>query len=448
MRILVATVLAAMAAATVSAQAPAPSAGQELSLEQAVACAWEQSPRLQGVRAEVPAARARAALMRSGGRLVASTTTFLTGGSMPNVLQGTESVSPRSLIPVPSGGQADQNLMLMYPLSTGGRVSAQVAGAEAEVLAAQVEAEAALLEVAYRVREAYWRVLLNQEIVKIAQENLKEQQERLRVDQEMYDVGKIPLYYVLRDKAEVADAQQALTNAERDVDTALLRLREEMGMEMGERVTLTDALVYETEQPGDPAALAEEALQTRPAMRAAEARLGAARWRVAAKEAAYRPQVSAALMADAFRDLGDGDPALRGGYTAGVIASLPLLDGGSRRAEADEARAQVRRAEADRATLRLEISREVHEAWLAFAAANRNVSAAEQAVAAAGEDYRVATERYQAGKAINLEPISALAALVRARTNLAQAIFEQRSALDRVNWAVGRLPQPALQGED
>lgn len=448
MRILAATVVAAVTAAAVCAQAPALPAERELSLAQAVALAWEQSPRLEGRRAEVPAARARAALMRSGGRLVASTTTFLTGGSMSNLVQGVEPVQPRPPVVAPPEAQADQNLMVMYPLSTGGRVSAEVAGAEAELRAAQAGVDSALLEVVYRVREAYWRVLLNQEMVKIAQENLKEQQERLRVDQEMYDVGKIPLYYVLRDKAEVAEAQQALTNAERDVDTALLRLREEIGIEMGERVVLTDALVYEADRPGEPAALAEQAVRTHPAMRVAEARVEAARRQVAVKQAAFRPQVAAALMADAFRNLSGNDSALRGGYTAGIIASLPLLDGGSRRAEADEAWAQVRRAEADRATLRLEITREVHEAWLDFNAADRNVSTAEQALAAADEDYRVATERYQAGKAINLEPISALAALVRARTNLVQALFEQRTALDRLNRAVGRLPQGALQGGD
>jgi outer membrane protein TolC len=86
------------------------------------------------------------------------------------------------------------------------------------------------------------------------------------------------------------------------------------------------------------------------------------------------------------------------------------------------------------------ISRQVHEALLDFTAADQNVRMAELAVASADEDYRLALVRYQAGKAINLEPIEALSALVRARTNYAQALFAQRVALDEVNHAVGHLP--------
>jgi outer membrane protein TolC len=425
------------AALSASAQAPATPAAPSLSLQQAVVLAFAKSPVLAGARADVPGAQARLEQARSGGRLIASTSTFLSTGTMFNNLTGTAPVMPNDILTVPNASQADQNLMLMYPLYTGGRVGSEVAGAGAELQAARSDLDAAHLTVAYLVRADYWQVLLNTEMVKIARQNLQEQQERLRVDQESFDAGKIPQYYVLRDKAEVADAQQGLTNADRDVSTALLRLRQDLGVPMDYALTLTDALAYESTTPGEAAALSAEALKLRPEARAAAARVEAARRQVAARESNYRPQVAATLMGDVFGVSG-GESG--GGYTFGVVASLPILDGGARGGQVAEARATVQKAEADQAALDLDISRQVGEALLNFDAANRNVRTAETAVASAEEDYRVATARYQAGKAINLEPISALTVLVRARVNYAQALWGQRTTLDAVNRAVGKLP--------
>ena len=423
---------------TGAAEAPAPSPS-DLSLQQAVALAFQKSPVLQGMQAEVPGAEARLREARAQGRLTASTTTFLSTGTMPNILTTPAPIMPSDLSPVPATSQADQNLMLMYPLSTGGRVGAEVAGAGADLRATQADAAATRLQLAYQVRSDYWQVLLNQEMLKIALGNLTEQQERLRVDQVSLDAGKIPAYYVLRDKAEVADAQQTLTNAQRDVQTALLRLRQDIGLPLDQPLTLTDALAYESRTPGEAAALSASALQFRPEAQAAAARVTAAQQEVSSRRGAFRPQVAATLMGDAFAASGDSG----GGYTFGVVASVPLLDGGSRDAGVAEAQAVLRRAEADLAALNLDLSRQVREALLNFSAADQNVRTAELAVASADEDYRVALTRYQAGKAINLEPLAALTALVRARTNYAQAIFQQRVALDAVNHATGRLPGDA-----
>jgi outer membrane protein TolC len=200
---------------------------------------------------------------------------------------------------------------------------------------------------------------------------------------------------------------------------------------------LTDALAYEAGSPGEAGALSAEALKLRPEAHAAAARVAAARQQVEAQRGAYRPQVAATLMGDAFAVSGGNSG---GGYTFGVVASLPLLDGGARGAGVAEAQAMVKRAEADQAATNLDLTRQIHEALLNFAAADQNVQTAEQAVASAEEDYRVALTRYQAGKAINLEPIAALTVLVRARTNYAQAVFAQRVALDAVHRTTGHLP--------
>ena len=423
------------AARAQEAASPAP---QALSLEQAVALAWEHSPYLEAMRQEVPAARARLAQARAQGRLMATTSTFLTAGTMMGNVTGTDPVSPRAILSVPNAAAADQNLMIMYPLSTGGRIGAQVAAATAETRAAEAELDMALLEVAYAVREAYWTVLLDRELVSVQEQNLTAQRERLAVDQAALEVGKIPQYYVLRDQAETADAEQMLTNAQRDLDNALLGLRSVMGLDLQTPVELTQPLAGAKADLPDADSSVATALQSRPDLVAALARLEAARLGISARRSAYRPQVSAALMADAFKMSGE-EPG--GGYNVGIVASLPLLDGGMRAAEVAEATAMAARLEAEVRSQRLEVERQVRSALLDLQAAQRNMQTAQAAQAAAEEDYRVALVRYQAGKAINLEPIEALNTLVRSRTNLAQATFESLLSRDALNRATGLVVQ-------
>ncbi len=344
---------------------------------------------------------------------------------------------PKMAMMVPPEANADLNGFLMYPLFTGGRVQSRSAAAGARLRGTRSDIEVMVLDTAYAVRTAYWKVLLMRELLRVAQENLAEQRERLRVDTASEQAGKIPAFYVLRDKADVADAVQGTTNATRDVETALLDLRVAMGLPPSTPLELSDKLLYEPTAPDLDATVAvAAALKKRPEALSKSAAIEAARREVRARRAAYQPQVDAMLMADGFAT--DGHTG--GGYTLGVVAALPILDGGSRSAEVAEAEAMLRRSEQEARGVDLEVERQVRTALLNLAAAEKNVRTALEAVASAQEDYRVALIRYQAGKAINLEPISALASLVKAKTNLAQALYDHNLARDAFLRAEGELP--------
>jgi len=433
MRLLTFTLAVCVAGVATAQEQP-----RALSLSSAVALALEQNPSLAAMREELPAAMARLRMARAAGRLTGSANTYLSTGTLPGTLPSSAAVMPRMYMDTPADSRLDQNLMLMVPLSTGGRVGSRVRAAAAGKRAAEQDLESMILEVAYAARAAYWGALYRADLVKAQAENVDAQRERLRVDQAKYDAGKIPLFYVLRDKAELAAAEQELTNARRDADTALLDLRNAVGLPMTAPVRLTDQLLY------DPAAaevnaeqLAAAALANRPEALALQARTEAAEREVAARKAAYRPQIDGMLMLDAEKASGMG---VEGGYTVGIVGSLPLFDGGERRANVSEAEAMVRKLRREREALDLRIEWELHTALLQLSAANQNVRTALEAEAAAEEDHRVATVGYDAGKLINLEALSALASLVRARTNVAQARYEYNLALDAVQRAAGALP--------
>jgi outer membrane protein TolC len=409
-----------------------------LTLASAVSLAFERNPSLAAMREEVPAALSRLKMAQAQGKLVGSANTYLSTGTMASTMPSNANVMPRMYMGVPSTSRLDQNLMLMYPLHTGGRVSSRVGAAGARVEATQGDVDSMVLDLAYAVRAAYWQALYRMDLVKVQEENVTRQGERLRVDQAKYDAGKIPLFYVLRDKSELADAEQQLTNARRDVETALLDLRNAIGLGMTAPLSLADTLQYNPEAAEqDAAQRVTDGLQNRPEERALGAKTKAAELEVAARKSAYRPQVDAMLMLNGMKASGMG---VDGGYTVGVVGSLSILDGGERKASVSEAEAMVRSLEQQKQALDLDIERQVRTALLDLAAANQNVRTALEAEAAAEEDHRVARVGYDAGKLINLEVVSALAALVKARTNVAQAKYEYNLAADAVRRATGVLP--------
>jgi outer membrane protein len=188
--------------------------------------------------------------------------------------------------------------------------------------------------------------------------------------------------------------------------------------------------------------------QRRPELAAARERLGGGHAGVRAARGLYQPQVAAGAMADLMQTR---DRDFLGGATFGVVASLPVLDGGLRRSQVHAAEAERERLEQETAKLTLQVHQEATNAWLALQAAAQNVQTAEAGLRSAQEDYRVTQVRYEAGKGINLELLDAVAARTRAETNRAQALYEYGVAQEQLQRAVGSglpaaapSPQPGM----
>jgi outer membrane protein TolC len=104
---------------------------QALTLEQAVAIALRESPVVRGAREEVEAANGRLRAARAETRPWLSLNTFASGGSNANIVASPTVVQPQMITALPRDAFLDQNLMLMFPLSTGGRLGAMTRQAAA-----------------------------------------------------------------------------------------------------------------------------------------------------------------------------------------------------------------------------------------------------------------------------------------------------------------------------
>jgi len=427
-----------------------PKIRQALSLKEAVEIALRESPVLRGAVAELRAAEARWRMAQSEKRWQISLNTFASTGTESAILASPPTVMPSATMLLPRRTFFDANATLMLPIFTGGRLEALIRQAEAVRHATAAQLEAMRLDVVLETKLAYRRALLAREMVRVAEAYVAAMEERVRVDKVAAQVGRIPEFWVLRSEAELANARQMLANAQRDYEISLITLKAIMGVHPDSEITLTDELGRDAGRGArdglkvellEREKLLAEAMAKRPELKAALRQVEAQSHAVRAAKALYALQVSLMAMADYMRGTGDMGQGT-GGYLAGIVIGLPILDGGRRKAMVGEAQAMQEKALAEVERLKLQIASEVDTSLRELKTALRNLQTAQVALQAAEEDERIAKVRYEAGRSVLVEYLDALAALVRAQVNYAQAIYELSVAQDKLLRAVGKgLPE-------
>lgn len=411
-----------------------PMTSGKITIADAVSIALKNNPTISSRSAAFSAALARTGAAKAMTRPQLSATLTATTGNMPMIVPGSEGVRPQNFQVVPDNPRAVQDFMLMYPLYTGGRLRNQVRNAGALASAAASEVGVSELDVALGAKIAYNRVLLARRFVDAYQQRVNESRERVRIAEEAYKVGRIAKYDLLRNQTELAESEQRLTNSQRDIEVAVVDLKTVMGVSQESELELTGELAY-LDVTADIGALQETAFNQRPEIAAACARIAAAEASLKVAKSAYKPQVYGTAMQDFETTRDDGFDS---GYIVGVTAALPVLDGGLRGSAVNEAKATLQQAQADQRDAVLNVKGDVATAVANLNAGARNVGLSKAAVEQAEEDYRVIKLRYESGKAINVEVLDALAALTRALTNYADALYQHNVARDQLTRATGQ----------
>ncbi len=411
-----------------------------LTLTQAVQIGLRENLMIRAANADVQAAGYDTRIARSQTRPQISANTYLAFGDSSNILYTAGNVMPQNYLSVPSQGFADQNLTLMAPLYTSGRLQEGVKAASQRERAIRFDAGGVRAEVALRITDAYYRALLGIENVKSAQARVGASAALVQTTQALFEAGKGLQSSVLRVQAEQADAQRVLTTARNTQAKALLDLKAAMGVRLDSDVTLRDALTF-TVPIGGLAAQLADAARLRPELLAARTRALAAQSQTRSVRGSQGPQVYGMAMADGFAS---HPQQTRTGYTVGVVLSLPLVDGGQRRAESAQAQARQERALSEARDMELRVGVEVQEAWLDVQTAAENYRTAQAALASAQSAYDVTALRVQNQKGLLVEQLDALATLTQARGNVAQALYDHSIAGARLSRAVGRPAGDAL----
>jgi outer membrane protein TolC len=351
--------------------APVFAAPQGQTLDDAFKAARVQSADLAASRAGIDALDAKTHSVESQNRLKVSASTSATGGSMGGIIASAPGVDPAALTSAERGGWADQNITAMLPISTGGRVNAERDSARYGVLSARFRLDADKAALWADIASAYVDAILNARLVDSAQTGLDAETEQARVVSQRVNEGKSAVVDGLTEEAQLASMRQALAEAKGAAAASLSALKTLEYADQSSDLILTDSLDSLNSRISVPngtlTQLIALASSQRGELRSAGADALSADAGARMAKSAYRPQISGFLMADLSGKLDGSQSSPDSGYLVGVVLSIPVIDGGLRKADIDQAKSQSRAAQLAASSVKNKIAGEVAAAFAALA---------------------------------------------------------------------------------
>lgn len=379
-----------------------PMAGQTLTLDQILAMADEQHPRLRAMTAQMMAAQAG----------------ITTARAYPNPEAGAMAGRQTFRVPGNVSGLA-QAYSFSQPLELGSLRPSRLALAQRAVESAEHAYRATRLEVLSGVRRAFHEALRRQSEITILEENLRlvdELRNRIAVRVKVGEAGRLEQ---IRAEAEVATARAAVNRARLQLLSALSQLRAAAGIETAQDLKISGSLDPPVKL-GPIEEIRKESLERHPALALFASEVRAAEARVRLEESLRTPQPSIRTEIEYPPDV----PI----YRAGITIPLPFWN--KREGPIAEAAARVRQARSLEQNRRVEHLAAVDGAYGRYQLATEQLAAYESGILAeAQEAVRAAETAYQLGERGVLEVLDAQRVLRTVRVDLLNAQFDRQAAL-------------------
>ncbi|AMR25778.1 hypothetical protein A0257_00850 [Hymenobacter psoromatis] len=307
----------------------------------------------------------------------------------------------------------------------------QYKSSAAAVRVADLTAELAREQVATFVALAYLNAQRGSLDVRAARADLALAEALRQLAQKQRDAGIANGIDVVRAEVRASQQRLRLAQAEASATQDRLDLARAVGLPQGNTTVLTDTLAARAEAvPTVEQALAP-AQAARLDARIAEQTIAQKELDRRARAAARYPVISAA--GDYGQSAVTPFKSDRATRTYGVILSVPVFDGGYIGGRVKAALSEQRQAELELGNTRGQVEQDVRQALIGWNLAAAQVRAADEQLTLADRELALATQRFRAGVADNLEVLQAQAALANARALRVQALAQYGAA--RLNFA-------------
>jgi len=340
----------------------------------------------------------------------------------------------------------------------GGRIRATVRQAKSSALNAMGAVGTARNNLAYTVATAFYGQLLDEKLVKQRQGEVELAQQQLEMIQAQVEAGTVARSDVQSVQVNLSQAQFDLVTAQNNLKVAQTELRQSMGLGRGPALQLQEPGLTEAVAP---AAAPEEdkstftlpplpplpevaplksldeylaqARQLRPDLLQANANVDQSKAQLSLAKIAQRPQVSVSAGYDI-----DPFHANNRGLTFGAGVSIPIFDGGGRKADERGAEHTLRASEIKLEQLQKDVAADVEETYISVSGETQRIQNARALVESARTNFETASEKYQLGLGIVLDVVNAQTQLFSAQTSLTQALYDYQLAMADLDRAVGR----------
>ncbi len=358
------------------------------------------------------------------------------------------------LYPTPFGTQTSRGFtgqgaaVLTWRLIDFGRRDANTARAAQMLRATTQDYQRRVQKIVYEVQAAYFKLAAARVTEEAARMTVEYQRTRLADIEEQAALG-------LLTRPEALEARRQFTRANYEYETAravsydaraALSITAGMPASASVHIATIDEIALPEGLELSVDSLVASALDSRPDIGAAIARVAAARESVKHAEADFMPTIDFEG-AYGFMDMdlnsfvpGQSGPSdsFQTQWGVGLTGSWLLFDGGERTAALREARAAKSAAEHDLEATRLQVTGEVWDAYFDILSNRRRLEAAEALVASAKDSYEAIHMAFVTGLTTTTELLAQEAMLADARSSLGLAKSGLLEAAARLAYAAGQ----------
>ncbi|MEM7758324.1 MAG: TolC family protein [Cyanobacteria bacterium P01_A01_bin.40] len=322
-----------------------------------------------------------------------------------------------------ASAEISANVTLSYDIYDGGFRGANIRSTAKTLRSSQLNLEALTEQAVYETARDYYSLQNNDALVEIQAAAVMDADQTLKDARLLEKAGTGTKFDVFSAEVALAQAMQALTSAQEDLNIARRQLAETISIAHNSDLATADPIeVIDTWKLSLPESIVL-AFKNRAELKQflLQRDIGAEQRQIALSAA--RPTISASAsygIDDDFEDSYDvNDP-----YTVGLSLQWRLFDGGAAKAGARQAEKDIEIAETQFANQRNQIRFAVEQAYFGLASNLKNMTTATQEVDLAEESLRLSRMRFNAGVGTQTEVIDAQTDLTTARGNLLTSIVD------------------------
>ncbi len=420
-------------------------AAESLTLELAVETALRNNPGLKAADAQVEAADA--GVLRSASVFLPKVNLSETWSKSDNPLMvlGTKlnqeiltaaDFNPSVINNPEPISNYNTRLSVVQPIFNGGKEYIGRAQAKLAKDASINDRERTRQETVYNVIKAYYGLLLAKEYHKVALQSLETSAANVKLAEARYRAGAVLHSDLLRAKVQYAEVKEMVTRSDNNIRLAGAGLNFAMGAHQGTEYEIAGTLTQQ-ELNADVNGVISEAMNKRPDLMAMELNRKNAEKSVHQARTDYLPSLNLMGQVDWNSSAIAGDDAKS--WTVMAVLQWNLFDGLATRSRVKEALATSSRMTSLEEQTREGVQLQARQAYYNVAASLDRIAATASSIQEAEEGLRIVQKRYETGMTTFVDVLGAESALIRARTNALQALYDNNIAQAELKLAKGTL---------
>lgn len=335
---------------------------------------------------------------------------------------------------------------ITIPIYTGGRITNQI---KLEKLGRELAANRLAQtrdELIFNVASVYYNILKLKDFIRATRKSKEQLLESKRVVQQRFNEGKVARVDTFKVNTRLAEVEQLLIRFLNAQEILYGLLDVLLGEEAGKpKTTISGDLRISSQQLTQKASLIQKyslpevqhrAFQHRPELLAAQKELRMQEKKIQIRFADHLPNIE--LRGQVQGVTGDNS-GLFPQVFAGIFLSVPLFSGGTIEAKVTGERLRYAKLQKELIQLKLQVTQEVHAAYLNTREAQQRITAAQVAVDESNEVLRIEALKVQLGKSIIEKLLDAQTAQLQAEQNFSAAVADYQIQLMALKKAIGMI---------